>query len=95
MTVIPHAVAIERLTGIAPSACPWRVYDDPIIQSAMILRNHIEKGVVDIDEQLAIVLEAAQLITNLQSQIEVFDMREERKNREAEDNLNRANRQRP
>jgi len=58
-----------------PRTCPWRTYEDPVIQAAMTLRRRVLSGVVNVDDQLAIVVEAAEMISSVQSHLELVDLR--------------------
>ena len=82
---------IAEVTGSEPVTCPWRVYDDPIVQAGRVLLNRIEKGVVDIDRQLAVVVDAADAIGNISAHLLMLELRARRDQRTSEDNMRRAN----
>ena len=71
-----------------PTSCPWRAYGDPVVSAAMTLRRYVEAGVVQIDEQLAVVVEAMEACDAARSTIEAMDRRTERERREAEQRMN-------
>lgn len=84
--------AIEHLTGNEPPTCPWKVYDDPVIQAALKLRHRADKGLVNIDEQLAIVVDAYELIDMISNHLEIIKMKHEREQRDAERRVAEASR---
>lgn len=84
--------AMAAITGIEPVACPWRVYEDPVVQAGLALRLGVEKGVIDLDDQLAISVDAYRFINNIQNHVELVDLRAERELRESNQRLREAGR---
>ena len=70
-----------------PTSCPWRAYGDPVVAAAMVLRRYVEASVVQIDQQLAVVVDAYEACEASRSTIEAMDRRTERERREAESRL--------
>jgi hypothetical protein len=58
----------------------------------MVLRRHWTNGAVDIDQQLAVVVDAMLAIDGAQSHVEALDARAERERREAERRMAEAQR---
>jgi hypothetical protein len=83
---------IVRMLGEPPTSCPWRAYGDPVVAQALVLRRHWANGAVDVDQQLAVVLEAMLAIDGAQNHVEALDMRAERERREAERRMAEAQR---
>jgi len=83
---------IVRMLGEPPTSCPWRAYGDPVVAQALVLRRHWQNGAVDVDQQLAVVLEAMLAIDGAQNHVEALDMRAERERREAERRMADASR---
>lgn len=83
---------IGKMTGDTPTSCPWRAYGDPVVAQALVLRRHWANGAVDVDQQLAVVLEAMLAIDGAQNHVEALDMRAERERREAERRMAEAQR---
>ena len=83
---------IVRMLGEPPTSCPWRAYGDPVVAQALVLRRHWANGAVDVDQQLAVVLEAMLAIDGAQNHVEALDMRAERERREAERRMADASR---
>lgn len=84
------STTVERLTGVAPTSCPWRAYGDPVVSAAMTLRGRVDAGVVDVDQQLAVVVEAMDACASARASVEAFDRRTEREKREAEQRAAKA-----
>lgn len=82
--------SIAEVTGSEPVTCPWRVYEDPVVQAGRVLASRIESGVVDIDRQLSVVVEAADVIRNVGSHLMMLDLRKRRDNRDSEENMRKA-----
>jgi hypothetical protein len=82
--------SIAEVTGSEPVTCPWRVYDDPVVQAGRALLGRIESGVVDIDRQLAVVVDAADTIGNISAHLTALEMRRKREQRTAEDNMRKG-----
>jgi len=83
---------IVRMLGEPPTSCPWRAYGDPVVAQALVLRRHWQNGAIDVDQQLAVVLEAMLAIDGAQNHVEALDMRAERERREAERRMAEAQR---
>lgn len=83
---------IARMTGDTPTSCPWRAYGDPVVAAAMRLRRHWQHGAIDVDEQLAVVVDAMLEVDGAQNTIEAMDMRAERERRESERRMAEAQR---
>lgn len=83
---------VVRMLGEPPTSCPWRAYGDPVVAQALVLRRHWANGAVDVDQQLAVVLEAMLAIDSAQNHVEALDMRAERERREAERRMAEASR---
>ena len=83
---------IERMLGDAPTACPWRSYGDPVVQAALALRRHWANGAIDVDQQLAVIVDAMMLIDGSQNHVEAMDARAERERRESERRMAEAQR---
>ena len=83
---------VLRMLGEPPTSCPWRAYGDPVVSQAMVLRRHWANGAVDIDHQLAVVVDAMLAIDGAQSHVEALDARAERERREAERRMAEAQR---
>ncbi len=83
---------IVRMLGEPPTSCPWRAYGDPVVAQALVLRRHWQNGAVDVDQQLAVVLEAMLAIDGAQNHVDALDMRAERERREAERRMAEASR---
>ncbi|MFA7295715.1 MAG: hypothetical protein WC211_00850 [Dehalococcoidia bacterium] len=82
--------SIAEVTGSEPVTCPWRVYEDPVVQAGRVLASRIESGVVDIDRQLSVVVEAADVIRNVSSHLMMLDLRAKREQRTSEENMRRG-----
>lgn len=82
--------AVLEATGVEPVTCPWRVYEDPVVQAALVLRRRINDGVINVSEQAAVVVDAADMITAIQSHVEAIDLRAERAKREHEQRVRDA-----
>jgi hypothetical protein len=83
---------VVRMLGEPPTSCPWRAYGDPVVAQALVLRRHWQNGAVDVDQQLAVVLEAMLAIDSAQNHVEALDARAERERREAERRMAEAQR---
>jgi hypothetical protein len=83
---------IAEVTGSEPVTCPWRVYDDPVVQAGRALLGRVESGVVDIDRQLAVVVDAADSIGNISAHLVALELRRKSEARTAEDNMRNAGR---
>jgi hypothetical protein len=90
--VLTTIKSINDLTGNEPPTCPWAVYDDAVIQSALKLRHRADKGLVNLDEQLAITVDAYELIDKISNHLENVKMKREREQREAERRVAEASR---
>ena len=84
---------IAEVTGSEPVTCPWRVYNDPVVSAGRQLLTRLEKGIVDLDRQLAVVVDAAETIGGLTAHLSVLDMRAKRAAREADARIEKAGRQ--
>lgn len=85
---------IAKMTGDTPTSCPWRAYGDPVVSAAMRLRRHWQHGAIDVDQQLAVVVDAMLEVDGAQNTIEAMDMRAERERRESERRMAEAQRTR-
>jgi len=74
---------IRTATGLGPVTCPWRSFDDPVVQAAAKLRRHWEKGTIDVGDQLAVVIEAMEMIDGVSSHVYETWRREKREIDEA------------
>ena len=83
---------IARMLGDAPTSCPWRAYADPVVAQALSLRSRGKLGLVQIDEQPAVVVDAMMTIDGAQGHVEAMDARAERDRREAERRMSEAQR---
>jgi hypothetical protein len=70
--------------------CPWRVYDDPVVQAGRALATRIEHGVIDIDRQLAVVVDAAESMSTITAHLVSLELRRQAEKREAEANMRKA-----
>ena len=86
------AAGVGRITGVAPTSCPWRAYGDPVVQAALVLSRRVEAGVVMLDDQLAVVVEAMDAIDSARGATEAVDRRAEREKREAQRRADEAKR---
>jgi len=78
---------IERTTGHEPTSCPWRAYGDPVISAALTLRARVSAGVLDIDQQLAVVVDAHDALDAARCAVESIDRRAEREERESQQRI--------
>lgn len=70
---------LAEANGSEPPYCPWRAYWEPLVVEALTLRARRES--VDIDRQLAVVVEAMDLLDGTQRRIEAMDRAAEAKAR--------------
>lgn len=92
---IGHAVLrlsdnMRRETGYEPPTCPWEAYSDPVVQAGIKLGNRLDKFSIPLDEELAVVVDAYELISRTQSHLEAKDRKTERERRQAEANIRNA-----
>lgn len=60
------------------------------MQAGRILANRIEKGVVDIDRQLSVVVEAAEALSTITAHLVALELRQQAEKRKAEENMRKA-----
>jgi hypothetical protein len=85
---------IGRMTNDTPTSCPWRAYGDPVVSAAMAMRRHWSHGAIDVDQQLAVVVDALLEIDGAQNTVEAMDQRAERERRESERRMSEAQQKR-